>query len=525
MKKYIWWIVAAVIAAGVIFWFGKGKKKSDVDLIVTVGQGDFEVVVAVTGELLAKNFERILGPDLRSGVFRFTEVRIQDMVAEGTQVNAGDFVAELDRSNARNAILDIEDMIDRAENSVETMRLDTTTTLKGLRDNLLNMELAVEEAKMVLEESSFEPPATIRKAEIALDKAVRALEQGRANYKLSEQRRKVDMFDAELRLERQKRQKNDMLNLLSDFTIRAPQRGMVIYQRERNGQKRRVGSNISAFDNVVATLPDLSVMLSKVYVNEIDISKVKRDQEVRIGVDAFPDKRYTGVVVQVADIGEQLANTDAKVFEVVIEVNESDPIMRPSMTTSNAIVISTLKDVTYVSIDAIYSQDSIPYVYTTSKTKQIVVLGQANDNEIIIEQGISPGDKVYVSTPENADTWKMIGEELIPVIKQRELERKKEKEEAERRAQEESRRPRRGNWSGGGFDANSASGGGGGGQFQGGNQQRQGGQQGGGQQGQQGGGQRGGDAVFQGDGGGTQRQGGDGGGQQRQGGGGGGRNR
>jgi len=515
MKKYIWWIVAAVIAVGVIFWFGKGKKKANVELIVTVGQGDFEVLVAVTGELVAKNFERIYGPDLRSGVFRFTEVRIQDMVAEGTQVNPGDFVALLDQSNARNAILDIEDMIDRSENGVETMRLDTATTLKGMRDNLLNMQLAVEEAKMVLEESSFEPPATIRKAEINLDKAIRALEQGKANYQLSVQRRKIDMFDAELRLTRQLRQREDMRNLLSEFTIKAPQKGMVIYQRERNGQKRRVGSNISAFDNVVATLPDLSVMLSRTYVNEIDISKVKRDQEVRIGVDAFPDKKYTGIVTAVADIGEQLANTDAKVFEVTIEVNESDAIMRPSMTTSNTIVINTLKDVTYVSIDAIYSQDSIPYVYTTSKTKQIVVLGQANDNEIIVEQGLSPGDKVYVTTPETSDTWKMVGEELIPVIKQRELEKKKEKEEADRRAQEQSRRSRRGDR--GGFDPNSGVGGGG--QFQGGNQQRQGGQQG-----QQGGQRQQGDAVFQQDGGGSQRQG-DGGGQQRQQGGGGGRNR
>jgi len=518
MKKYIWWIVAVVFAAGIIFWFGKGKKKADMELIVTVGQGDFEVLVAVSGELLAKNFERILGPDLRSGVFRFTEVRIQDLVAEGTLVEAGEFVAELDRSNARNAILDIEDMIDRSENGVETMRLDTATTLKGMRDNLLNMQLTVEEAKMVLEESSFEPPATIRKAEINLDKATRALEQGRANYQLSVQRRKIDMFDAELRLTRQLRQKEDMQNLLRDFTIKAPQRGMVIYQRERNGQKRKVGSNISAFDNVVATLPDLSVMLSRTYVNEIDISKVKRNQEVRIGVDAFPDKRYTGVVIAVADIGEQLSNTDAKVFEVTIEVNESDAIMRPSMTTSNSIVINTMKDVAYVSIDAIYSQDSIPYVYTTNRTKQVVVLGQANDNEIIVEHGLSPGDKVYVSTPEHSETWKMVGEELIPIIKQRELEKKKEKEEAERRAQEESRRPRRGGWNGSGFDANTGAGGNNPAQFQGGNQQRQGGQQGqqGGQQQGQQGQRQGGDAVFQGDGGGQQRQ---------QGGGGGGRNR
>jgi multidrug efflux pump subunit AcrA (membrane-fusion protein) len=87
--------------------------------------------------------------------------------------------------------------------------------------------------------------------------------------------------------------------------------------------------------------------------------------------------------------------------------------MRPSMTTNNAIVINTLNDVTYVSINAIFNQDSIPFVYTTNQTRQIVVLGETNDKKIIVKQGLSPGDKVYVSIPENSDTWKMVGEELI----------------------------------------------------------------------------------------------------------------
>jgi hypothetical protein len=197
---------------------------------------------------------------------------------------------------------------------------------------------------------------------------------------------------------------------------------------------------------VVATLPDLSVMLSRTYVNEIDISKVKEGQQVRIGVDAFPNKKFTGLITSVANIGEQLANADAKVFEVIIEINESDPIMRPSMTTSNQIVISTLPDVLHVSIDAIYSQDSIPYVYTKNQTKQIVLLGESNDSEIVVEQGLSAGDAVYVSTPENSALWKMTGEELIPIIKERasaqkEMERKAEEERNAQRQQ--SRPPRR----------------------------------------------------------------------------------
>ncbi len=438
-KKYIWIVAAAVVVVGAIFWFNKSKKKADAELVVKVAQGEFEVLVTVTGELQAKNSENIVGPDLRSGVFRFGDYKIQDLVVEGTVVDSGDYVAEIDRSTAGNSLLDVEDAIEKAESRCLTTRLDTTMTLQGLRDDLLNKTFAVEEAEIKLEQSKFEPPATIRQAEIDLDKSKRSLEQAHANYALKVQQNKANMTEADIDLARQVRRRQQMLDLLAGFTIRAPKKGMVIYYREWGGQKRKTGSSISPWDNIVATLPDLSVMISKTYVNEIDISKVKRGQQVRIGVDAFPDKKYTGLITSVADIGEQLANTDAKVFEVVIQVNESDPIMRPSMTTSNSIVINTLSDVAYIPIDAVYSQDSIPFVYKTNHTKQVVVLGESNENEIVVEQGLTAGEKVYVSVPEGANTWKMSGEDLIPIIKQRALEKKKEKEEQERKAAEEKK--------------------------------------------------------------------------------------
>jgi multidrug efflux pump subunit AcrA (membrane-fusion protein) len=133
-------------------------------------------------------------------------------------------------------------------------------------------------------------------------------------------------------------------------------------------------------------------MISKTYVNEIDISKVSKGQKVEVSVDAFPDKNYTGSVVSVANIGEQLPNTDAKVFEVIVKVDGSDPILRPSMTTGNQIITESIEDAVYVPLECVHaSTDSIPFVYKKNKTKQIVVLGQANENEVIIEQGLEEG--------------------------------------------------------------------------------------------------------------------------------------
>jgi hypothetical protein len=238
-------------------------------------------------------------------------------------------------------------------------------------------------------------------------------------FNLSEQRQKVA----------------DLQKILSNFVIYAPSDGMVIYKRDRTNAKRKIGSSISPWDNVVATLPDMSTMISKTYVNEIDVSKVKAGQKVDIVVDAFPEKSYTGVVTSVANIGEQLPNADAKVFEVTIKVNESDPILRPSMTTGNKIVTKTIDNVTYIPLECVQrGADSIPFVYTKKGNRQIVVLGEENENNVVVEQGLEAGTVLYLSTPENPEKFKLTGQELIAVNQ----ERAKAKKEEERRAAEEA---------------------------------------------------------------------------------------
>jgi len=226
--------------------------------------------------------------------------------------------------------------------------------------------------------------------------------------------------------------------VLEQFIIMAPASGMVIYKREWNGQKRTVGSDISTWDLTVATLPDMSTMVSKTYVNEIDISKISVGQEVRAGVDAFPEKAYSGKVSEVANIGEQLPNTDAKVFEVVIKLDGTDPILRPSMTTSNSIITKMFKDVLHIPLEAVYSNDSMTYVYRKNRTRQVVVLDEENENEIIVEAGLEEGDKLFLSVPEGADEMRFVGLELVEVIREKEAEKKRLEQEANKKLEEDA---------------------------------------------------------------------------------------
>jgi multidrug efflux pump subunit AcrA (membrane-fusion protein) len=287
--------------------------------------------------------------------------------------------------------------------------------MRQARDELINLNYGVEEQQIKLDQSKFEPPATIKQAEIDLDKARRAHEQAKENYKIKHQQNKAKMRDAAASLAKAQRELDGMVEIQQAFRIIAPEDGMLIYKKGWDGKAIKEGGQISAWDPVVATLPDLSVMMSKTYINEVDVRKIKSGQMVEIGLDAFPEKQLKGKVINVANVGEQRPNSDAKVFQVNVEVAGSDPLLRPAMTTSNSIKAKSIENALFVPLETLHSQhDTITFVFKKDGLKTIrqeVQLGDTNSDEAVILAGLTETDRVYLSIPSGMDDEEV---ELIP---------------------------------------------------------------------------------------------------------------
>lgn len=402
VKKYRWWILGSVVALLLaLSWYWSGEEQTAVEIVAEVKRADFSAVVVSSGELIAKNSENIDGPEgLRQvGIW---QVKIQDLIAEGTVVEEGEYVAALDQTEISGKIKDTGAELEKAESQFLQAKLDTTLTLRAARDEIVNLQFSLKQKQLTLEQSRFEPPAIIRQAELDLEKTQRDMVQIRENYIVKKQQAEAKMAEAGATLQQIRNKMDNLQRVFGEFTIKAPKAGMVIYMREWGGQKKKVGSTISPWDPAVATLPDLRYMLSKTYVNEVDIRKLATNQLVNIGLDAFPDLKLRGKVTQVANVGEQKGNTDSKVFEVVIEVLQSDTNVRPGMTTSNRIYTNTIKDTLVMPLEAVFNQDSITFVYRKSGLsieKVQVTLGDANENEVVVTAGLTEGDKILLSEP------------------------------------------------------------------------------------------------------------------------------
>jgi HlyD family secretion protein len=410
------------LAFVLLFVFNKiASRHNSPNEFAIVKKGEFEISISSTGELEAESSIDIKGPDFASRrLVRARSIKITDLVPEGTIVNKGDYIASLDRTELDNSYKDQMDELKTLYSDLEMKKLDTAVVQNTMRDDIKNQEYTVSEAAITLRNSKYEAPPIIRQAEIELDKAKRILEQKKRSYELTLAQNRTDIANQRLQISKVERRAQDLRELLTGFTIKAPSQGMVIYKKEWNGSKRKVGSSINFFDRTVATLPDLSTLVSKTYVSEVDENKVKKGQKAYITVDAFPDKSYTGSVVSVANIGEILPNSNDKMFEVLISIDRLDDVLRPSMTTSNKIVMSVTPGAVYIPTECVHAGlDSIPFVYTRNRKKQIVVLGKSNEKNVIVEKGLSPGTKVYLSNPEDPERFKLAGEDFIPLIRER----------------------------------------------------------------------------------------------------------
>lgn len=378
-----------------------GEGGNQQDIFVDVKDGDFHVIVTSTGELQAKNSIQIRGPR-GAQTIQVWNLSIQSLVPEGTIVKKGDVVAELDRSDVMTRMQNAQLEVQRAESQLEQARLDSSLTLTQARDNLENLKFQLEEHQIAVEQSVYESPAVQRQTQIELERTQRQLAQEEQNYKTRVLQAEASIREIEATLTQEKNNLDRIMEVMSGFTILAPENGMVVYARNWRGQKTTTGSTVNAFDPVVAELPDFSSMESITYINEVDIQKIKTGQPVTIGLDAIRDKELSGVVTSVANIGEQRPNTHSKVFEVKVEINEPDTTLRPAMTTSNDILIETIENALFVPLESIHIYDSGHFVFRKEGMQmamQQVIMGSTNENDVVILEGLEKGEQVLISMP------------------------------------------------------------------------------------------------------------------------------
>ena len=149
--------VSVVVITTLLLLIKPESRDGKAALTARVKIGHFEVPVRITGELQAKKSVDISGPEaLRNRNLGIRDIKILDIVPEGTVVDSGDYVARLDKTEALSKLKDIEDELEKRKSEYITTRLDTAMELKELRNRLIDLQYMVEEQKIKMTQSQYE---------------------------------------------------------------------------------------------------------------------------------------------------------------------------------------------------------------------------------------------------------------------------------------------------------------------------------------------------------------------------------
>lgn len=328
MRAYRHTTILALIASGLISCGGGG------DAGKGAGSPVAETMFIETGYLQAVSSTAIVMPWFD---WSYGEPQITLLEEEGTLVEPGDVVAELDQSGVLSALETSREQLELAEVNLSSLEMTQATQIANLNADLQQRLSRYRQAQIDTQRVAYESESKknmqlleLENARIALEKSRRKIETTKL---VQEQDRKIQLA----RIEQIRSAIETAERTLESYTLKAPARGMVVYSEIRaDGERRKiqVGDNIRPGSPVIQ-LPDMSRMKVETAVNETDISKIQPGQKVRVRLDAYPKKKFDGVITMVANTCHPRSRgSDIKVFDVEVLVDGNDRVLKPGMTVS-----------------------------------------------------------------------------------------------------------------------------------------------------------------------------------------------
>ena len=365
-----------------------------------VQEGTFQVDLYEEGQIEAFSSININAPNIS---WRFGNLKIAELVEDGTQVKAGDTVCVFDPSEVNKAILESEDRLIVSRAEMEKMMAQHQLDMENLQAEYRTSEITFEITRMQLESAAHESDIKRREIELNLEKAGIALERAKEQIENRRRIQQEEQKQMQLSIDEDEARLKEAHETLDKLSMVSPSDGIAIISHNWSTQnKYQIGDQMWP-NNTLMQLPNLSKLKTKININEVDISYITRDLRVEVKPDAFSDSTFTGRVIHVANLAvNKDNNSNIKVFPVEILLDQAHKNLLPGLTVSCRVVIDEIEDVQYIPLEALHTEGNIKYVYRRKGgeyERVEVQTGLTNSDYVIITEGLKRNDHVALIDP------------------------------------------------------------------------------------------------------------------------------
>ena len=363
MKNII--IVALLLAVGVFAYFqwqdgkeqpngGKAQAESRRTTAV-IEQRDIDFTVRVAGEISPADKVSVR-PEVHGKIAELP-VDISDRVAKG------DLLFRLDDKDLRIEIDSRKKQIDSAMLQLEQAKSEFVRSKQLFEENLISTEI---------------------------------FERGKTKYEQALISRDRSQNDYQLSLEK-----------LSKTSVLAPFDCTVLSRPVSIGQAVS-GTGGQGSGTEVMEIADLNNLIIQAHVNQADVARMSKEQEVKIEIEAITDLIIDGVVERIAP--QATIRNSIKGFSTRIKLLSSNPAIIPGMTASISIPVASADNVVAAPLASIFTErneteqrtEIFAYVKNGDvfdKTMLDVGVNDLNHTEVL--RGLKVGDVVAIEKPDD----------------------------------------------------------------------------------------------------------------------------
>jgi HlyD family secretion protein len=281
-------------------------------------------------------------------------------------------------------ILGVDGM--KMERDQEILRLDQQDLLTQIQE----VERSIEAAKLRAQRArrDHERLLELQKQGVV---TLKDFEDSRITFSLAEN----DAAIAEARAA-------NLRDKLAKTVIRAPHAGTLLLKDLTEGQVI-TGAAAQNGGTLLGEVADLSLLMVRTNINEIDVARIKLADTARVRVDSMRSIAMTGTVKRIATSALESNVDRTRVFPVDVILDEADERLRPGMSATVMFTLARVDDVIAAPLNAVFSTaESARYVFLRKGETfeaHAVETGIADTRYVQIVSGLQVGDELARNRP------------------------------------------------------------------------------------------------------------------------------
>lgn len=381
------------------------KTTIDDTFIFTIENRDFEDFLTTSGTVEAVNSVGLSCP-------RNVEGKVIYLIKDGQFVHAGDTVCLIEDQNLQNRYENAVSDLERTQAQYRKTEADLALQYSILESQVKANEAETEIARLDSAQLKFLTPNQLKIKLLELERV--EIEKKKLSKKLNALKRiqQSELRRLQLRLKSMENNIQKFEELINTLTVVATIDGLAIRADSwSTGNKLREGDVV--WGNMpLIMIPNLDKMKVKIWAPEAHYKRIELGDSLSYSFDALPNNRAFGKIISKSPVGTPIKrDSKVKFFEMVASVDSTIQIPEPGLSANCKIYLKHITDTIVIPRVAVFEIDSVNYAFVLSKNKFIqkeLKLGPTTLKEIVVEKGLTRGDKISLIKPEKGLIHKTI---------------------------------------------------------------------------------------------------------------------